>query len=132
MRRTLFTLLLLPLWVAGCQFVPNKGVEFASEPPGARIYVDGQDSGFVTPACLGIDDNDHTVEMELAGYRTETRLLTDGGYTYLIYWNEAYLSYNTWRFPLWLNWQDGLLPWKIVDASSPGRIFVRMRRAQED
>lgn len=122
--------LLLPL--AACQFVPEKGIEVSSAPPGARIYVDGRDSGFVTPCVLGVDDDPHRVELELDGYRRETRLLTTGGQTYLIYWNEAFLTYDTWRFPLWLNWLDGLFPLKLVDASSPSRIFVRLRRAQEE
>lgn len=40
-----------------------------SQPPGAAIKVDGQDSGKVTPAELPLTRGDHTLEFSLPGYQ---------------------------------------------------------------
>ena len=50
----------------------------------------------------------------------------------LIYYDEAFVSYNTWRFPVWLNYEDGIFPFKVDRTYSPTRIFVRMRLAAGD
>jgi hypothetical protein len=35
--------------------VSPPGTAFASEPPGARVEIDGQDSGWVTPCMIALD-----------------------------------------------------------------------------
>jgi hypothetical protein len=39
-----------------------------SEPPGAKIFLDGTDTGKVTPAELEVDPGDHTVKLTLEGH----------------------------------------------------------------
>jgi len=73
--RTAFfrTAALLPLFLAcgGCRLfgMGDAQVSFFSEPPGARVIVDKQDTGFVTPCRITLASRDeHRVELELAGY----------------------------------------------------------------
>jgi len=104
------------------------GVMVASEPPGARILVNGRDSGWVTPAHLGLEQERQRLDIVLDGYRPATIVVQPGGQRYyLIHWDEAYASYNTWRFPLWLNFEDGLAPFKLARSLRPARIFVPLR-----
>ncbi len=130
MHKLLFALILAPL--AACQIIREPGVTLASTPPGARINVDGRDSGFVTPCAIELSRDDHKIEFALDGYRKEERNITSGGRIYTILWHEMYLNSATWRFPMWLNYVDGLTPVKIERGTSPARIFVRLQRAQGD
>ena len=43
-------------------------------------------------------------------------------------WKEMIVHTNAWHFPLWLNWEDFILPIKHVTGPMPTRLFVRMRR----
>lgn len=44
----------------------------SSSPAGANVYVDGKDSGKVTPAQLSLDKGAHTILLRKAGYLDET------------------------------------------------------------
>jgi len=107
----------------------EPGVSIASSPPGARVLIDGKDSGFVTPVDLGVSRSAHTLALELDGYVTAKRKLRGGSSRDVIHWDEAYISENTWHFPLWLNYQDGFFPFKYHKGYRPRRVFVRMRLA---
>jgi hypothetical protein len=107
------------------------GVLVASSPPGARIVVDGKDSGFVTPAHLGLSRDDHRLDIVLPGYQTASVRVDPTRRWGLIYWREAYVNSNTWRFPLWLNARDGFAPVKIDRDFEPGRIHVPLLLAAE-
>lgn len=128
LRQTVLVVALAGL--ASCEVVRNPGVALSTSPPGARVAVDGRDSGYLTPCVLELDRDDHQLDFELAGYRPESRLVTPGGEIYVILWQEMFLNWQVWRFPLWLNYVDGLGPIKVDRGSSPGRIFVRLRRAE--
>jgi len=39
------------------------------------------------------------------------------------------LNLGQWYFPLWLNFQDSIHPFKIQANLHPGRVFVRLDRA---
>jgi hypothetical protein len=43
-------------------------VSFASDPPGAAVFIDGQDSGKTTPAALVLRKGSHTLTLRKAGY----------------------------------------------------------------
>ena len=59
-------------------------------------------------------------------------LVAPGGERYyLVLWREAYIHYNTWRFPLWLNYEDGLGPVKMNRGLHPSRIFIPLRVARQ-
>jgi hypothetical protein len=124
--RALPVLLALSALLAGCS---NSGVFLSSAPPGARVLVDGTDTGFVTPCALDLE-YDHKVDVEfvLPGYETAGRRLVDEGSAYWILWREMRISMNTWRFPLWLSFEDFFVPLKRKKGKSPSRIFVRLRR----
>jgi len=50
----------------------NATMSVSSEPAGANIFVDGKDSGKVTPAQVTIDKGTHTILVRKAGYLDET------------------------------------------------------------
>jgi len=52
---------------AGSEIVP-PAVDIRSTPAGARILVDGDDTGKTTPATLALEAGDHRISLELAGY----------------------------------------------------------------
>ena len=102
---------------------------FASDPPGARVWVDGEDSGFVTPCNMGLSREDHQIDLLLPGYQAASIKIGPRGERWLIHWSEAYISWNTWRFPLFLNYEDGLAPIKLSRGHSPQRIHVPLNLA---
>ena len=110
-------------------FRRERGVSFATDPPGAKVILNGEDSGFVTPCLLYVMDN-HGVKVDLVrpGYETAHRDLSDRTTSHLILWDEMSVHYNTWNFPLFLNFEDFFIPIKVDDEPIPARIFVRLRR----
>lgn len=121
----------LPLALASCvEIVREPGVMFASNPSGARVVVDGVDSGFVTPCHIDLERTTHDIDLVLEGYAPASVHIDDGGDTWLILWDEAYVNENTWRFPLWLNARDGLFPVKVERTYEPARIYVNLRLAE--
>ena len=112
--------------------VRGRPLVFTSDPPGARVSIDNQDSGWVTPCVLDLDEGDsYLVEFSYPGYEPALRLLDDTRDTWVILWDEMYTNEGVWRFPLWLGFEDFLLPIKIVKAQSPSRIFVRLKRTAD-
>lgn len=110
-------------------FPESRGVMIASEPVGARVLIDGNDSGFVTPCCLALDNRKQRIDLVLEGYQTATRIVDEDNRTYLVYWEECYLGPNSYHFPLWLNWYDTFAPVRFEETYAPERLFVRMRTA---
>jgi hypothetical protein len=55
--------------LASCLNITPCGTTLASEPPGARVRVDGRDSGWVTPCLIALDaEETHVVTLELDGF----------------------------------------------------------------
>jgi hypothetical protein len=133
MPRLAPTVLALCSLAASACIAPDRppGLVLASEPPGARILVDGNDSGWVTPMALHLDRGDRTrVDLVLEGYRPATMVVEPGGQAwYVILWRESYKDWDTWRFPIWLNYEDFLAPVKVTRSLQPSRIFVPLRLA---
>jgi len=127
--RLLAPLLALALGSSCLELQRSPGVLLATEPPGARIVVDGEDSGFVTPCNLGLSRERHRIELVLPGYQTARVQVDKGGQTQLVYWREAYVNSNTWNFPTWLNYEDGFAPVKLGLGFEPSRIHVPLRLA---
>lgn len=113
--------------LCGCK-ITERPVSLQSDPPGANILVDGEETGFVTPALLRLDRKRQTVRLELPGYVAEERELIPGKRRGTLYWREMSVSYRTWNFPLWLNRDDVFTPYKVDKSLMPNRLFVRMRR----
>lgn len=124
MRRLLPLLALL----AACA-TQGRPVRFATSPSGARIVVDGRDSGFVTPATLDLQDVPlRRVDLRLPGYRTATRMLAFRERKEIVPWSDATVTYLTWRFPLWLAWDAFWIPVRTDEGEEPSRVHVRLTR----
>lgn len=108
----------------------QRPVLIASDPAGARILLEGRDTGFVTPQSLDLSSEPSplVVELELPGYRTARRLLKDGVQEQYVLYRDWTVYYNTWRFPLWLNWEDLFLQSIDIEGKQPARVFVRLAR----
>lgn len=106
-------------------------VLICSEPLGARILVDGEDTGETTPALLAIGGNfcsDHVIELAKPGYRTATRRVYQHteGYTSKI--NDG--VYTLVMPPLPIFWTSGdlLMPFGIRGALLPAELYVRLEK----
>jgi hypothetical protein len=130
--RTVAAALLGATTVLACVSIERQpGVLIASDPPGARLLVDGRDSGFVTPCNVALARERQRVDLELEGFEPVSLVVDERGGYYLIHWREALVSNQTWRFPLWLNYRDGFFPVKLVRGYAPARIFVPLDLARE-
>jgi len=125
--------------VAGCALTscsllaPNRAVALSTNPPGATVTVDGRNIGFVTPCMLQFDvDEDVRIDMEVAGFRRETRFLTPHDEVYSILWTEMYVGPQTWHFPMFLSFRDFLVPVKWTEGHAPGRIHIDLDRLSDD
>lgn len=125
--------------VAGCALTscsllaPNRAVALSTSPPGATVTVDGKNAGFVTPCMIQLDvDEDVRIDMEVAGFRRETRFLTPHDEVYSILWTEMYVGPQTWHFPLFLSFRDFLVPVKWTEGHAPGRIHIDLDRLSDD
>ena len=119
-----------------CLSVTPPGSAFATEPPGARVMIDGQDSGWVTPCQIALDlDRTHQVSLELDGYAPFALELVPSYRRNVVDW---YLGatgnastrrggQSTIRFPLFLPTQDLIYPFRVNKALLPARVFARLR-----
>lgn len=110
----------------GCA-APHPSI-FATDPPGALVIVNGEDSGFVTPCAMDLSSDPHVIEFTLPGYASATRKTYPEKQRYAVLYREWISNTDTWRFPFWLNVEDLFVPIKIISTQSPQRIFVRLRR----
>ncbi len=120
--------------LSGCiNLVTPPGILIASTPPGARIAVDGVDSGFVTPTNIAIEgDEDHWVQLSLKGYATTDLYLDENRRIYIVPWEKGEAAQDTFFFPLFLPAPDFLLPIQVDDSPSPKRIHVKLQLSAEE
>jgi hypothetical protein len=125
--------LMLAALSAGCSIFghSNVGVSFFTEPPGARVIVDQKDSGYVTPCRMTLEADKHHVELAMSGYKTAKVTLGGVKRTDIVYWRDMTIRAENWRFPLWLNLNDSVEPFKYRQEMAPGHVFVRLQRASE-
>jgi hypothetical protein len=110
----------------------DAGIAFASTPPGARILIDGKDSGFVTPCRLALDPGDaYKVELRLQGYVPAKIRLTSDSRADAILWSDMYIREGVWNFPLWLNLKDTFQPFSYEKTLAPARVYARLERAAD-
>lgn len=123
--------MLLLASLAGCLDVSPPGTTFASDPAGARVLVDGRDSGWVTPCAFALDKEEtYVVSFSLVGYTPREVLLVPDGHCGLINWYQGVNGVkSTVRFPILLPTRDFLFPLREVQTLAPGRVFVRLRPA---
>jgi hypothetical protein len=130
--RPLVALALLA-FAAGCVlFQHPQGISVSSDPPGATVLIGGHDTGFVTPCVLDVDPSDDTrVDIVLQGHETETRYISTDHEIYVILWREMSVGFDTWDFPLFLNFRDFFVPIKFHERVTPGRIHVKLDRSAD-
>jgi hypothetical protein len=117
------------LALAGCLNVTPPGVSFASEPSGAQVWVDGRDSGWVTPCQLALDlEESHVIRLSLSGYAPREMLLVPAERTHIAHWRQGVNGVkSTTRFPLLLPAVDFVFPLHKNQNLSPGRVYLRLR-----
>lgn len=129
LRAALSLALGLALGGASCVTVTPPGTAFASEPPGARVHVDGQDTGWVTPCQIALDlDRSHVVTVALAGYVPREIRLEASRRTRVVDWDQAVVGMgSSTHFPILMPIGDFLFPVREDWNLAPGRVFVRLR-----
>lgn len=124
--------LLLAAFGSCARNISPPGVFFSSDPPGARILVDGRDSGYVTPRMVAFDpDDSYHVTFDLPGFYGEEIVLLPHKTGYWIAWEEGIVNMYGLRFPLYLSMGELFIPRRVNTIQAPSRVFVRMQ-AQED
>ncbi len=123
------TLLLAPaLLGAGCRNVTPVGTVLATSPPGARVVVDGRDSGYVTPCVIDFERQvAHDVRLELAGYEQAIVFLTPDARLEVVSWYDGQVAWIPLFFGGFLPILDLLQPFRLDDSLTPSRVFVRLR-----
>jgi hypothetical protein len=109
----------------------QENVLISSEPLGARIWIDGVDTGRTTPARLPIGGNfgrNHIIELRLRGHRPAQRQVYQHTEVYTSKWIDG--VYDTVLPPLPLFWTAGdfLLPFGVRGALLPAELYVQLER----
>jgi len=73
-------------------------------------------------------DDELKLDLHLPGYKLESRLLVPETQVDTVYWREAYIREQVWRFPLWLQLSDFVRPVKLRSVMRPGRVYVQLER----
>ena len=97
--------------------------------PWARVFIDGKDTGWITPCMIDLDKgDDHSVRIELDGYQARELELETAYRAAFIPWHHGQLGTKPYpRFPLFLDVEGLLVPYRETDALAPSRIFVRLK-----
>lgn len=108
---------------------PAPTLSLSTHPPGAMVFINGEETGFATPCILAVEEDLMRVDFLLDGYDAETRIVTRDPKLETRYWSEMNSGSRNWRFPLWLPIHDVFAnPVREVMILAPGRIFIRMDR----
>lgn len=129
-------ILLLPLLCAGActWFKSEDRVLITSDPPGARIVVDGRDTGQTTPARLAIGGTfgtDHDVTVTKKGYRPTTRRVYQHTEGYTSKWIDGAYDAVMPTIPLFWTAGDFVFPFGVRSAIVPHELHVKLYRTDE-
>jgi hypothetical protein len=117
----------------GCLAATPPGAFFSTSPSGARVRVDGHDTGFVTPCQVDLDGEERVrVELELAGYTPASIVLAPSSATEVIGWSHGH-AYPTGslRLALFVPGADLFLPFRPDQGHHPQRVHVRLQPVAE-
>ena len=112
----------------GCLVTTPPGAFFSSTPSGARVMIDGHDSGFVTPCQLDVDTDDEVrVDLELEGYQPASMVLATHSSTTVIGWSHGNgYPIGSLTIPPRLGARDLFLPYRPDHGHHPHRVHVRL------
>lgn len=115
----------------GCLSATPPGAYFATTPPGARVRIDGRDTGFVTPCMIALDDGGRVgVQLELQGYQTASIVLVPASETEVIGWSHGVAApWGSMRLPIQLGAVDLFLPFRPDAGHHPQRVHVTLRES---
>jgi hypothetical protein len=118
--------------LSGCvMWHSHDYVLICSEPLGARIVVDGEDTGQTTPARLSIGGNfgtNHVIELSRKGYRTARRHVYQHTEGYTSKWIDGAYSMTMPPLPFFWTSGDMVFPFAIRSALIPGELYVRLEK----
>lgn len=126
--------LLAALLPACTWFSGDQRVLVTSEPPGARILLDGADTGRTTPAMLevgGMLAPDRLLTLRKQGYQDEHRLLTHHTEGYTSRWIDGAGDIGLLTWPIFWTPGDFVFPVGVRWAYVPGDLYVRLYREGE-
>lgn len=113
-----------------CTYVQShENVLVSSEPLGARILVDGRDTGKTTPARLTIGGNfgtDHIIELDKPGYRPVRRRVYQYTEGYTSRWNNGVYDMVMPPLPVFWTVGDFITPFGIRGAILPAELYVQL------
>lgn len=114
--------------LSGCLVTTPPGAFLSSTPSGARVLVDGHDSGFVTPCQVDLDTSERVqVELELEGYEPASMILAPNSSTSVIGWSHGNgYPVGSLSIPPRLMTRDLFLPFRPDHGHHPHRVHVRL------
>lgn len=117
--------------MASCVSIKSDSKLFIfSKPDGASVLVNGQDSGFTTPAVL--EPGNATITIVKNGYKSVSRRV--GKNTQFRYprWNDGGTSDVSIAMSIMRTCDDFFFPFQWSTRSSPNRIYVVLQPANEN
>ena len=110
-----------------CRSTTPAGTRFDTDPPGARVVIDGEDSGYLTPCRIELDrGDDHEIRFELVGYEPATLSIEPARSTEFVPWTKGNTHESGYSFPLLLPGRDLLNPVQTDRSFSTERVHVRL------
>jgi hypothetical protein len=107
----------------------HDNVLVTSNPLGARILVDGEDTGKTTPARLTIGGNfgtDHIIELTKPGFRSAKRRVYQWTEGYTSRWNDSAYDLGMPPLPLFWTMGDFVTPFAIRGAILPAELYIQL------
>ncbi len=124
--RTLLLCCLLP----ACTYANgDHRVLVTSTPAGARILVDGEDTGKTTPAMVplgGILGSDRNLTVRKKGFDPEHRRVVHYTRSYAARWIDGAVEPTLWSLPLWWPLGDWVLPLGVRWTYVPHEVHVQL------
>jgi hypothetical protein len=112
----------------------DSRVFLTSDPPGAEVALDGQDTGLTTPTILDLGalvPSDHQVTISKEGYDRETRTVIHHKILYTSAWQDGVVGPEVPPFPLWFTFGDFFAPFGVHWQYEPHELHVKLYRKGE-
>ena len=124
------------LWLclSACTYVHGDSrVLVTSEPPGADILVDGEDTGFTTPTMLDLGaffGDSHVVTVQMDGFEPETREVVHRRIWRGSRWIDG-TDLRVFAFPLHWTFGDFFTPLEVEFLYVPAELYIVLWKAGE-